>query len=630
MREPSSYQVRHPYDQRWDVLGLPGAFDFTYLRKNEVAGQTEVVVTRWGWVEDASIVEVDKAGQAREEHRAEKVSPPGMLPVHGSNELLVSRVLEVAIARPRVLMGRVRGKTTDWAKARRAAEMIRSPEYTTKELEHQSAGRDHLPTDFGPDFYEDMVAAFPELRLYSVVRVSEVRRNDHNLVMSTSANRSGADEFQRTTGALFCIFWLMRQHLDGRECFCFGLDHEWKNAKEIMRHVPGKEAEFQRRMSFYEQANWSAIEDLMRGAGLLTKQGHDVERTGTGGREGGKVACFRMLSFREFGRRLERTLAMLVLMTIHDIMKLDILRPTVLMNEFCGYKSGEVIGDHDIALSYVLERCPEALPSFAGLLPELQECIRFTHCKLDYNMGWLVQGEAHPGALFRAFRQVILERPKETSSKDVAFYFVHWFADLAGAEASPLTGCEKFVLKFPLHVLSSFIDSFPVVWKLGPLTETQVFEEYLIWRWENMPTSLGVRPSGTGAVAQMRLVLMAQGDSVEILRQFKQLPKSDANILTKDGTFRGCPGQSYSCDDSREVRGPAILVYYAPALMQKAGRKNPYGALRILAEVFRQARALWPLSDSDAEKTVLLRIDVLKATPSVRSLHRASRRMRGS
>ena len=35
---------------------------------------------------------------------------------------------------------------------------------------------------------------------------------------------------------------------------------------------------------------------------------------------------------------------------------------------------------------------------------------------------------------------------------DVAFYFVHWFADLAGAEASPLTGCEKFVLKFPLHL----------------------------------------------------------------------------------------------------------------------------------------------------------------------------------
>eukprot|EP00913_Durusdinium_trenchii_P002639 g2444.t1 len=451
-----------------------------------------------------------------------------------------------------------------------------------------------------------------ELRIKSVMNPDGSVR-ERNLPLAMVLRPSDAGAWQPAVETCFEVKFGLKAEV---QKLCFHIDDQAYSYEEtiadsstipsipteIMRHVPGKEAEFQRRMSFYEQANWSAIEDLMRGAGLLTKQGHD------------------------FGRRLERTLAMLVLMTIHDIMKLDILRPTVLMNEFCGYKSGEVIGDHDIALSYVLERCPEALPSFAGLLPELQECIRFTHCKLDYNMGWLVQGEAHPGALFRAFRQVILERPKETSSKDVAFYFVHWFADLAGAEASPLTGCEKFVLKFPLHVLSSFIDSFPVVWKLGPLTETQVFEEYLIWRWENMPTSLGVRPSGTGAVAQMRLVLMAQGDSVEILRQFKQLPKSDANILTKDGTFRGrsgphafgelaitgCPGQSYSCDDSREVRGPAILVYYAPALMQKAGRKNPYGALRILAEVFRQARALWPLSDSDAEKTVLLRIDVLK------------------
>ena len=33
---------------------------------------------------------------------------------------------------------------------------------------------------------------------------------------------------------------------------------------------------------------------------------------------------------------------MLVLMTIHDIMKLDIVRPSVLMAEFCGYKPGDV------------------------------------------------------------------------------------------------------------------------------------------------------------------------------------------------------------------------------------------------------------------------------------------------
>ncbi|CAJ1366545.1 unnamed protein product [Effrenium voratum] len=546
-------EVLHPQDQRWQGIGLPGALDFTYLRKDQVAGQMEAVVTRWSWCEASRSITAAAASlklSSTEGDDKGQVLPPEILPVRGSSELLVSRVME--------------GRAADWPRARRAAELIRSPEYSTR------------------DFYNDVVAAFPELRLYSVVRVND-RRND--LVMSTSANRSGADEFQRTIGALFCIFWLMRTHLDGKECFCFGLNSEWQSGMEELRQLPEEETQFKRRMNFYTNANWGAIEDLFRGAGLLRPEG---------------------------GHDTERTLAMLVLMTIHDIMKLDILRPSVLAEEFCGYKPGDVIGDHDLALSYVLERCPEALPSFAGLLPELQESIRFTHCKLDYNMGWLVQGEAHPGALFRAFRKVILSHEKARSQLDVAFYFVYWFADLAGAEASPLTGCEKFVLKFPLHVLSSFIDSFPVVWKLGPHTETEVLENYLIWRWGSLPANLGPPPKGAGAIAKLRLVLMAQGDSFEVMRQFKQLPKSDATILSKELAITGCQGQHFLCDDSRESRGPAILVYYAPALMQKAGRKDPLGALRILAEVLRKARVLWPLNEREAEKTVLVRIDVLK------------------
>ena len=50
-------------------------------------------------------------------------------------------------------------------------------------------------------------------------------------------------------------------------------------------------------------------------------------------------------------------------------------------NRYIRGLGAEVIGDHDIALSYVLERCPEALPSFAGLLPELQAiCTRRKAC----------------------------------------------------------------------------------------------------------------------------------------------------------------------------------------------------------------------------------------------------------
>merc|ERR1712050_236109 len=103
----------------------------------------------------------------------------------------------------------------------------------------------------------------------------------------------------------------------------------------------------------------------------------------------------------------------------------------------------------------------------------------------------------------------------------MGFYFVHWFADLAGAEPYPLQGCEKFVLKFPQKVLGNFVDSFPVVWTLGEAkTETQVLEDYLIWRWEKHEPSLGPPPTGKGSIAKMRLTLMAQADSQELLRQF--------------------------------------------------------------------------------------------------------------
>merc|ERR1719498_779849 len=101
-------------------------------------------------------------------------------------------------------------------------------------------------------------------------------------------------------------------------------------------------------------------------------------------------------------------------------------------------------------------------------------------------MGWLVQGEAPPGKLFTKFREVVISG--KATSHDVAFYFVHWFADLAGAEPTPLGGCEKMVLKFPSKVLVRFIESFSIVQNLSPTkTETNVLEEYIKWRWTQDP-----------------------------------------------------------------------------------------------------------------------------------------------
>merc|ERR1719436_385642 len=118
----------------------------------------------------------------------------------------------------------------------------------------------------------------------------------------------------------------------------------------------------------------------------------------------------------------------------------------------------------------MLTKTPDVLPSFAGLSTAQKETIKFTHCKLEYNMGWLVQAEAPPGALLRTFKKVVSSG--KVPSSDIAFYFVHWLADLAGAEPCPLEGCEKFVLMFPQPVLSMFLKSFPHVSELSRKSET--------------------------------------------------------------------------------------------------------------------------------------------------------------
>jgi len=200
----------------------------------------------------------------------------------------------------------------------------------------------------------------------------------------------------------------------------------------------------------------------------------------------------------------------------------------------------------------------------------------------------------------------------EAKPQDIAFYFVHWFADLAGAEPYPPEGCEKFVLKFPLKVLKQFVQSFSIVQTLGEAPETEVYENYLVWRWTNHDPPLGDVPTSS-AIAKLRLVIMAQGDSLNLLKAFHELDGSDRLVLETELAIPGCVGQHYARETQPEdARGPAILVYYGPALLQRVGKQNPHVALKVLAEVFRQARVLWPFSQSAAGEFVIVRIDTLK------------------
>ena len=77
--------------------------------------------------------------------------------------------------------------------------------------------------------------------------------------------------------------------------------------------------------------------------------------------------------------------------------------------------------------------------------------MKLTQAQLSFNHGWFVQAEAPPGELFGKLKKIV--STAGVQSEDIAFYFVHWLTDLAGADPTPLKGSEKFVLRFPHQVL---------------------------------------------------------------------------------------------------------------------------------------------------------------------------------
>merc|ERR1719401_2759820 len=145
------------------------------------------------------------------------------------------------------------------------------------------------------------------------------------------------------------------------------------------------------------------------------------------------------------------------------------------------------------------------------------------------------------------------------SPADVAFYFVHWLTDPAGAEATPLGGAEKFVLKFPHSVLASFLWSIPFLGKLETMGETAVVEQYLKARWRVLAPDTPC-PQDSAAVACMRIAVMSQSDE-SVVDIFRALPAKDRNCLAQEMAFTGCVDQRYSTGLGFGA-GPAFLVYY--------------------------------------------------------------------
>lgn len=124
-------------------------------------------------------------------------------------------------------------------------------------------------------------------------------------------------------------------------------------------------------------------------------------------------------------------------------------------------------------------------------------------------------------------------------------------------------------------------------------------------------------PEGADAIAKMRLLCMAQMAAPQILAGWEGLPDEDREILSVEMGRTACIGQSYSknlipSEVNEPPAGPAFLLYYGPAFLQRLGDDDAVMRLRVLAEMYRCARELWPPVVSSAAKTVTIRVDMIK------------------
>ena len=78
-------------------------------------------------------------------------------------------------------------------------------------------------------FFKTINIFFKFLQDFGVFAASGLRRPETAVT----------DEYQRTIGAFFALYWLARIGLDGEDGFCFGVDPEWQPLKSLKKERNG-------------------------------------------------------------------------------------------------------------------------------------------------------------------------------------------------------------------------------------------------------------------------------------------------------------------------------------------------------------------------------------------------------
>merc|ERR1712190_480331 len=108
---------------------------------------------------------------------------------------------------------------------------------------------------------------------------------------------------------------------------------------------------------------------------------------------------------------------------------------------------------------------------------------------------------------------------------------------------------------------------------------------------------------------------MAQGGCAKAIERYRDLTGRARSLLATELARTGLVGQSFTYAPDEAFGGPAFLVYYGPALLQRCqdDEKQMQMALLALAAVYRAGRFLWPATTDSQGDAVTLEIGQLKS-----------------
>ena len=135
------------------------------------------------------------------------------------------------------------------------------------------------------NFYDDVTFTFPELGLY--LASTESDKAGRASAGRTSSGNTSSEEYLRTLGAMFAVYWLLRLDLpakmgstasDGQRGFCFGVDESWQPPKPDMVDKESLEAaaaagsdlsNLAKRSTFLSTMSWESAHELALFFGYL-------------------------------------------------------------------------------------------------------------------------------------------------------------------------------------------------------------------------------------------------------------------------------------------------------------------------------------------------------------------------